>query len=447
MLSPAAPSVPAASAISDYPRLLFVTSAAFNRVSGGGVTFTNLFRGWPRDRIATAHNDPIPVSTEICDRYYRLGPCEIDTWPVLRSLRRRYLRPDTEHLSSQSLILDGARRVGLPQRVKFFVFGDGLPEHGTLSPDLEDWIARFRPDLLYTPLGGIGMMEVVHKIRNRFGLPLVVHFMDDWQEAIYRGGLYSPIQRRRMRRLIADLVGSASACLGICDAMCEAYRHRFGRDFTAFQNTIDVSRWSAFARTEPGAGRKLRLLYTGSVLSFAQSESLIECCTAVAALRRQGLEIALDIYSPPGDVARFRDRLLQDEAIRLHDVIGEDEAYFRILAAADILLLPVNFDDHSMRYIHLSLPTKVPSYLVSGTPILVYGPAGMAQVDYARQAGWGLVVDRRDGEALVAAIRRLAEDLALRRSLSETARRIAAARHDSARVRTGFQTTLIEAAR
>jgi hypothetical protein len=128
-------------------------------------------------------------------------------------------------------------------------------------------------------------------------------------------------------------------------------------------------------------------------------------------------------------------------------VLSDDDSYFHSLAAADILLLPVNFDAHSVRYIRLSMPTKVPSYLVSGTPILVYGPSGTAQVDYARGAGWGHVVDRQDRTALMTAIRRLAGDLALRQDLSATARRVAADRHDSATVRTGFQSALAAASR
>ena len=28
--------------------------------------------GWPKDRLATVHNDPVSVTTEICERYYRL---------------------------------------------------------------------------------------------------------------------------------------------------------------------------------------------------------------------------------------------------------------------------------------------------------------------------------------------------------------------------------------
>ncbi len=426
---------------SSLPRLLFVTPAAFNAVTGGGITFSNLFRSWPGDRLATVHNDPVPVSSDVCSTYYELTQAELSLPSLLRRLRPRPQSGGTAVASAGS-----AASHGMLRRAKQLVFGDGLPERGHLSPALEAWITAFRPELLYTILGGNAMMELIDRIRRRFALPLVVHFMDDWQSAIYRGGLLSAIERRRMHRLIGTLVGAASLRLGIGDAMCREYQRRFDHPFLAFQNTVDVGRWRDVAKRDLAVGKTLRLLYAGSVLGFAQAESLVACCAAVAALRRDGMAITLDIYSPPAQTGKLHSRLACDGAIRLHDVIADDAVYFRTLAEADILLLPVNFDVHSVRYIRLSMPTKVPSYLVSGTPILVYGPAGVAQVEYAREAGWGHVVDVPDPALLRAAIKDLASNATLRGALSGTARRIAAERHDDATVRARFQAALASAA-
>jgi glycosyltransferase involved in cell wall biosynthesis len=229
--------------------------------------------------------------------------------------------------------------------------------------------------------------------------------------------------------------------------MCREYQQRFGQPFLAFQNTVDVARWRTAAKRDLAVGETVRLLYAGSVLGFAQAESLVACCDAVAALRREGMAIELDIYSPPAQTAPLRSRLACDDAICLHDVIADDAIYFRTLGEADILLLPVNFDAHSVRYIRLSMPTKVPSYLVSGTPVLVYGPAGVAQVEYARAAGWGHVVDVPDPGLLRDAIKDLARNRTLREALSTTARRIAAERHDDATIRARFQAALAAARR
>jgi len=420
-----------------FPRVLFITPHAFNKTTGGGITFTNLCRGWPADRIATVHDDPVPVTTDVCARYFRLGPEEIRKWP-------RRGRP-LAGAGGQPAVSPPATAAWLV-RIRAALFGDGLPQSGILTGELESWIEHYRPDVIYTILGSIGIMEIIDKTQRRFAVPLVVHMMDDWPSAIYRSGLFAPWQRRRAQRLIARLMERATLCMGICDAMCAAYEKRYGRSFEAYQNTVDVARWSALAASDPKPASPARIVYTGSVLSSAQLDSLCDCCHAIERLRRAGTAVRLDIYSPQFQTEGVRERLLVDEAIGLHDVIEDDEAFFTTLAAADVLLLPVNFDPHSVTMIGLSMPTKVPAYLASGTPVLVYGAAGVAQVEYARSAGWGHVVDRRGVDAVTDGLKHMITDLALRRKLSATARRVAAQGHDSATVRTAFQSALMRAA-
>jgi glycosyltransferase involved in cell wall biosynthesis len=92
------------------------------------------------------------------------------------------------------------------------------------------------------------------------------------------------------------------------------------------------------------------------------------------------------------------------------------------------------------------MPTKVPAYLASGTPTLVYGPAGVAQVDYAAREGWGLVVNERAPAALDQALHRILRDDGLRETLHRRAQALAREHHDTTRVRAKFQDALKQAA-
>lgn len=425
------------------PRVLFLTPAAFNRTTGGGITFGNLFAGWPKDRLATAHNDPVPTTTETCEQYYRLGPAEIRRWGPLERIAPAAGRAAAAGTAEGAPAAPG----GLARAAKERVFGPQLPDSGRLSAELERWIEAFRPELLYTILGSNAMMELVGTVRQRFGLPLVVHMMDDWPETSYRGGALSFLARSRMRGLLAGLMQGATLRMGICEAMCEAYGARYGVPFEPFQNATDAGRWSTLARRDAAASTPAEVVYVGSVLPFAQLDSLVDCCKAVAQLGAEGVPVRLSIYSPAMYAAPHRERLLVAPNIALHDAITDDEAFFRVIAAADALLLPVNFDPDTVRYIRYSMPTKVPAYLFSGTPILAYGPGEVAQVRYARERDWALVVDRPGVAPLAAGLRRLLEDLPLRERLSANARRTALANHDAAQVRTRFQGRLEAAAR
>lgn len=68
----------------------------FNHKHGSGITLTNLFKGWDKDKIAVAVSGHAmhDVTTEICDTYYQLGKGEFK-WSYRFNfiLRRIYQTP------------------------------------------------------------------------------------------------------------------------------------------------------------------------------------------------------------------------------------------------------------------------------------------------------------------------------------------------------------------
>ena len=427
-----------------FPRLLFVTPHAFNHRTGGGIAFSNLFRGWPPDRLATVHNDREPVSDDVCRRYFALGRDELDLVEPFASARR-VLRgktaPDARVVGGQNPTALTAGLKNLGRRL----FGDGLPERGRLTAHLARWVGDFRPEVLYTILGTNGMIGLVQDIRRRFSLPLVVHFMDDWPEAVHRHGLLARRERAVMEDGLTRLLAEAADCLAISPAMAAAYARRYGRPFRHFQNTIDLAARRPFARADLTVRRPAELLYIGSIFPTAQLESLIDCVNAVAALNQAGYRLHLSIATQPHQAALYRQRLELHPAIQLEETIADDDVFYARLANADALLLPVNFDAESVRFIRYSMPAKLPAYMISGTPILVYGPGEVAQVQYAMQEGWGHVV--RDRLALAAGIRAVLDDQALRRRLYSAAHAVVERNHDATKVRPAFQSALADVAR
>ena len=188
-----------------FPRVLFITPLAFNKMTGTGITFTNLFKGWPKDRIAMVHDDTMAVTTDVCDTYYRLGSNEI----------RKFGGSFTNDLAEQtnSGVTNSSPpsyRLKTLQTVKKWVFGDGLPQRGILTPELEAWIEIFKPDVIYTILGSNGLMDIIEQVQKKFDVPMVVHIMDDWMSGAFKSGIVGPLQRMRMLRSIRRIIAKAS---------------------------------------------------------------------------------------------------------------------------------------------------------------------------------------------------------------------------------------------
>lgn len=431
-----------------FPRTLFVTPHAFNHLTGGGITFSNLFRGWPQDRLATVHNDYIPATDDVCQQYYRLGQAELDLWTPVRRVADLFGLAPARDIAAPAAASapSGSAPPGWARRIQGLLIDAEMPRSARLTSALERWIEAFRPEVLYTILGSNGFMDLVELIRRRFSLPLVVHIMDDWASSAHRRGLLSSLQRHGMNRRLQHFYDIAHTRLAISDAMAETYSQRYGQPFSAIHNAIDTMRWQSLARQTATASDKGSLLYIGSVMPQAQLGSLIDCCRAVADLHTGGRRISLSIAAPKFQIDPLRHLLAIHPAIHILDPIEDDERFFHSIAVADALLLPVNFNEASIRFIRYSMPTKVPAYLFSGTPVLAYGPGDLAQTRYARDAGWGLVIDRPEPAALKAGIVRILDDAALRERLSQTARRLAATRHDISTVRQQFRSLLARAA-
>lgn len=437
----------------NYPRLLMVASSAFNPLSGGGITFTNLFHGWPKNKIATAHSDKIQPSTDVCENYYFLGKDEFK-WKfpfVVANLFGLQEKIENSLRSAKGVAAkekgDGgllAMLMRLFMPAMEFVFGEEIPTNANISDNLEKWIKEFKPEVLYTILGSLPYMRMVRKISEKFNLPIVIHMMDDWPAVRYKKGIFGFYRRWQMNRELRQLIKKSAACLSICDAMSEAYEKRYGKPFAAFHNALDANSWTQKARTQWRRKSPFRLVYAGALMPDSQLYSLEDVCDAVDELSKGGLDVSLDIYAPWYAASRYCSKLERPECVKVFDapekMDGED-----LFAKADLLILPVNFDKKTVKYIKYSMPTKVPAYMFSGTPTLAYGPDSVASIKYAHN--WAYCVTHKNKGELCDAIKKLASDEELREKLALHAQKLAAERHDRNKVAKEFQEVLMSVTR
>jgi glycosyltransferase involved in cell wall biosynthesis len=446
-----------------YPRVL-ILGPTFDQVTGGGITLTNLFAGWPADRLALASFDPCSVEPAPADLQYRLGGAERPWIPLLRfagAIDRADGGPATENVrggvGGPSAALSSQVPAGPLGQVRplvkkgFHLLARSLGSEEVLRPmaasvRLIAWARDFRPDLLYTQLGDLGVCRLAMGMAAALGVPTAIHMMDDWPVAIYTRGLLGRRLERETDAAMRRLVGRAAACIAISQAMADEYGARYGRQWSYFHNPVDPARWraaDAAARSSADA-REFALVYSGRIGPGIEA-SVLDVCRAVAGLRRQGKRVRLDLHSPHFE--RSNDpRFAGIDGVHLHGAIP-DADMAATLGAANALVLPFDFHGDAAAFARLSFPTKAPAYEATGVPILVYAPAGHAVAADAATRGWGYVVGEPDLDKLMEAVARLMQDGALRAELSRRALADVVERHEAGAVRARFAATLAEAAR
>ncbi len=436
--------------VSDFPRVLVVTSNNFNLMTGGGITLTNLFQGWPADRIANLHEDSTPEDHSVCQNFYRLSEEEIRwVWPF--SLVQSWYDGVSSTIDREPSVADERRTLSEPSKGAIWVrlarraLGDGVPRAAKISKRLGDWLKRFKPEVLYGFLGSLAQIRLVHELTHTLHVPVAIHMMDDWPAVLYRRGLLGPVLRSVVQREFHTVLEKASLRMGICEDMCDEYKMRYGVPFLPFHNALDMDVWLPQAKRDWTAGSPFIVRYVGSIVPDGQREALRDVCNAVVALRTSECSIEMWVHAPREQAAYLKDLDVVGGSLRLEDP-PRSESIAHLLSGADLLVLPFNFDERSRQYIRLSMPTKVPAYMACGTPVLVYGPPGIATVRYAERDGWAHVLSTPGIPSLRKTLLWLVKDQAARERLGRRAFILGLERHDAAIIRPAFHKALADAA-
>ncbi|MBN1460291.1 MAG: glycosyltransferase family 4 protein [Armatimonadetes bacterium] len=441
----------------DYPRVL-ILGQNFDSVTGGGITLGNFFYGWPIERLAVASFSSCDMDPAPCGRQYLLGQAE-----------RRWIRPfrfaellgdppdepqgSTAGRPPQRSLLStnsGGRHVRLrPAARSIFramvrsLGSDEFFRPLSVSEQFLSWSTSFQPDVVYTFLGNLSMIRLTLELAHTLRSPIAVHMMDDWPAVIYGRGLLGRRLRTRTDHELRTILDLAAARLAISEAMATEYAERYGHDWSAFHNPVDLQRWSEARRTSWYLQSEYRIVYSGRVGPGTES-SLLDVSQAVAVLRRQGRRIRFDIWSPYFDHTDDS-RFARFEGVSTHGAVTDSDMP-ATLARADTLVLPFDFHGRPATLFRLSFPTKAPGYMASGTPVLVYAPPTHAVALDAVSRGWGHVVSKPGVPSLVEAIVSLMDDEALRRTLGNCALKEVGERYDADTVRARFALTLSSAA-
>ena len=89
------------------------------------------------------------------------------------------------------------------------------------------------------------------------------------------------------------------------------------------------------------------------------------------------------------------------------------------------------------------MPTKVPEYMVSGTPIIIFAPKVTAIVEYANRYKWAKVITENKISAISGAITQLIENKVMRQQLGQNAIKVAENLHNSINVSINFKKVIL----
>jgi glycosyltransferase involved in cell wall biosynthesis len=382
------------------PRTLVVSEAPFGLNNGFGVTLGTFFSGWADEGLFMLYTREETIPSGV-----RRGRTAFADVPG-----------------------HGGRRSLLP----FFV-GHRPAWRGRYSAR---WLRRtlrgWRPDVVYTMVFSGGTLAYAAWISHHFGVPLIAHVADDGLETETGGA----------RTGIAALLASADVRVSISEEMRQEYAKRYGVDSRVLHNGAADELFSPAAETEPRDGEFV-IRYLGSIVPGQHFGAIEDIADAVRALAGGGMPVRFEMWGGSW-TKQHAEKLVDGRSVFYCGAVAQAEG-FALLKSADLLAIPVSFAAESFAKNRLSLPTKLAECLASGTPTLVYGPAGAAPVEFCRRHHVGSFIDERSPERLVDFIRCRAGNRLAARANASGDRAFIRDHYTAARARDAFRAIVQDA--
>jgi hypothetical protein len=327
--------------IADYP---------VGYASGFGETLYNLFKGFPDEKLWSAHLGHLSASEE----------------------KKRGQSVALPSPSRPQWLNNGIALAYYPL-LKAQQFRATREAVRQLAEVVEKNLIR---NLLVVPVSPWILSAALALHRRYPKLNLVFYVMDDWQG--HHECHQLPYSRRR-QRLLRDVIDRANTRFAVSREMAAHYEQTFGKSWAVVHNGVSND---SLTNGSNGHRPPRQVLLAGDVNVF-RFDAVIAFAEAIERYnqrRQQTIE-----FKVMGEVAeQHRAPLSALKSSRLLSRRSHTEC-LEAMKAADLLYLPLAFCKQSARISLYSLPTKLPEYLASGKSVFFHAPGDSAVFQVAER--------------------------------------------------------------
>lgn len=421
----------------DYPRVLIVTVNPLSKTSNNGKTFASFFRGYPKEQLAQLFFHREAPSSDVCDRYYRIGDEEYIRHQLhaTRTLGRVATPEDVAETVIPARVANVAKKSAAIRLLRSLAW----TRLKLTAPGVSEWIEDFDPEVVFFCGGDANYLyEPVLDLVQRTAADLVLYVTDDYVLPEPGANWVERLKRAWTRRAFRRAVASSSLVLTIGEAMSDEYARLYGVRSEQLMNLVDLPK---DILDRPGlTDTKPVISYVGG-LHLNRWRVLLRVGDSLQRLFDRGdIDASLAVYA--SSVPEEADQAFSEHPrIEYHGSVPAREVP-GVLAASRALLHVESFDSVARRTTRLSISTKIPEYLSSGRCVVAVGPRDVASIRYLEEARAAFVVTEEGNEQLDSQLRSALMDETKRRAVIHRGVALARRKHDGAPRRAWFHARL-----
>jgi glycosyltransferase involved in cell wall biosynthesis len=256
---------------------------------------------------------------------------------------------------------------------------------------------------LWVILQGQTMVRMASEVAKGLNVPLRVQV---WDPLIWwlRAHGVDPLNRKMDLDIFDDTLRQAKSCAAASWAMAREYE----KNYQTESHVVIASLAESLARTPAPALRTSDEVVIGMAGQFYAEQEWYDLLQAINLSDWQigGRKIVIRVagHEPP--------RAYTSQAAKI-EFLGwrsQPELIDILSQTCDIMYCPYPFARNMEEVARLSFPSKIPTYLAAGRPILFHGPNYSSPAHYLRDREAGLICQTSEPAALNSALIQLVED-------------------------------------
>jgi glycosyltransferase involved in cell wall biosynthesis len=431
---------------------VLVIGQAFNRNTGGGITISNLFHNYDTNKLYSIISDTETPTYDVCKNYYYLNYKERTPKLLWKFVNSKIGKQNNNSLGSEMKSKNRKQIKRIWRNLLFKIltyFGINHFFHKyTISDELKNWLSQINKiDIIYGQYADYASMDFIKLIVSYLQKPLIIHVMDDWimsgaitnvKTAYYENYLSRTIWKYFYNKSFKEILKLADERICISESMSLEYRKRYKFEFSWIHNYVKLSDWSDNSKHETHDEKKI-ISYFGTI-DIKNFECFENLCKAI--LNQKDFEIKLNIYT--NDLNLIDPLKNKFKFIETRNFLNFTD-YKTAVYKSSILFLPLGFSKKAIKYTKFSFPTKLPEYLISGVPILLYAPQETAVSEFCLKTQSAKCVTKNSLSDLTIAIIELLKDNSTKSIISQNAIKTCEKRYTKEIIQNRFNNILLKA--
>ena len=241
-------------------------------------------------------------------------------------------------------------------------------------------IKSFNPDVIYTLGGGISPLAVSYKLSKKLGIPIVIHYMDNWLHCLqWENNPLLYFYKRKLRRYAKLCRNRSSVGITISPKMAEEYTKETGIEHIDIMNSINVSDFVCGKKN----GGEFTLVYAGGI-HLGREKALVQVSEVIEKLAENSeKKIRFNIYTSDSDMSMYKDLFERFGHTHFKKYVPHDKIK-EVYESADALIHIEN-DLSDNGFFKYSISTKISEYLSSGRPVVFFGPDNIYLYEFLKE--------------------------------------------------------------